>query len=76
MHLTDAQVEAYVQSMLPCLSLAIFSKGKTEFIPFIVRDLASVAPKIVIPTILELCVFSFSDTLCKLPSYAKDVSTI
>ncbi|CAJ0582017.1 unnamed protein product, partial [Mesorhabditis spiculigera] len=54
MFLTDAQIERYVMAMKPCLSLVIFSKKKTEFIPFIVRDLTLLAPHIVIPVILEL----------------------
>ncbi|GMT08718.1 hypothetical protein PFISCL1PPCAC_15 [Pristionchus fissidentatus] len=52
--ITDEALNEFVVSLLPCVKLAIFTKVKQEYISYIIKNLAVLAPKIVIPAILEI----------------------
>uniref|UniRef100_A0A1I7RNY6 Proteasome activator complex subunit 4 n=1 Tax=Bursaphelenchus xylophilus TaxID=6326 RepID=A0A1I7RNY6_BURXY len=52
--LTDAQVDAFVKSILPCLEYAAFSKVKHEYVPSIMRVLSFLSPGLIIPSVLDL----------------------
>ncbi|KAF8386338.1 hypothetical protein PRIPAC_75480 [Pristionchus pacificus] len=52
--MTEEAINEFVISLLPCVKLAIFTKVKQEYISYIIKNLALLAPKIVLPAILEI----------------------
>ncbi|KAI6213761.1 hypothetical protein M3Y94_00189800 [Aphelenchoides besseyi] len=62
--ITDAQLDKFVNSILPCLEYAAFSKVKQEYVPVIMRSLSFLSPGIVLPAVLDL-VYPSLETLCE-----------
>uniref|UniRef100_A0A183URD8 Proteasome activator complex subunit 4 n=1 Tax=Toxocara canis TaxID=6265 RepID=A0A183URD8_TOXCA len=60
MKLTDAQVDLFVESILPCAEWTIFAKGQNGLTPQIMRSLAFLSPGIVLPAILDIVYSSLS----------------
>ncbi|GMR57917.1 hypothetical protein PMAYCL1PPCAC_28112, partial [Pristionchus mayeri] len=52
--MTETRIDKFVLSLLPCVKLAIFTQVKEEYIYGIIKYLALLAPKIVLPGILEI----------------------
>lgn len=52
--MTEETINEFVISLIPCVKLAIFTKVKQEYISYIIKNLALLAPKIVLPAILEI----------------------
>lgn len=60
MKLTDAQIDLFVESILPCAEWTIFAKGQNGLTPQIMRSLAFLSPGIVLPAILDVYATDFS----------------
>uniref|UniRef100_F1KQ76 Proteasome activator complex subunit 4 n=3 Tax=Ascaris TaxID=6251 RepID=F1KQ76_ASCSU len=60
MKLTDAQIDLFVESILPCAEWTIFAKGQNGLTPQIMRSLAFLSPGIVLPAILDVVYPSLS----------------
>ncbi|KAF7632271.1 hypothetical protein Mgra_00008341 [Meloidogyne graminicola] len=54
MHLTNIQIENFVNSILPCLEYAAFINEDDAFVPLIIRLLAFLSPGIIVPFVLDL----------------------
>uniref|UniRef100_A0A7E4WDS4 Proteasome activator complex subunit 4 n=1 Tax=Panagrellus redivivus TaxID=6233 RepID=A0A7E4WDS4_PANRE len=54
MRLTDAQIETFVESVLPSIEWTIFTKCQNDQTPLMMRHLAFLAPGLVLPMILNL----------------------
>uniref|UniRef100_A0A7E4VS87 Proteasome activator complex subunit 4 n=1 Tax=Panagrellus redivivus TaxID=6233 RepID=A0A7E4VS87_PANRE len=54
MRLTDAQLDAFVKSLLPCLNYLAFLKVKHDVVTSVYKHCAFLAPGIILPTLLDL----------------------
>jgi proteasome activator subunit 4 len=52
-HLSNADVTVFVESMLPIVLVAMFSKGLRHDVAVAFQHLSSLRPEIVIPPLLE-----------------------